>query len=230
LIQEVFSTRSNCDREYENSPKPSCQENLPWNHRFLFIHSLLSVLMSRTWSEIAWTGFKPMRTWMWSGVPFIAPERGLCVFAIYKHLAPLERGIVRGRFLQTYRSSGAGIVRVRDLQTSRSSGARDRARSLSTNISLLRSGDCACSRSTNISLLWSEGSCAVAFYKHITPPERGLCVFAFYKHIAPPERGIMRVRVLQTYRSSGARDYACSRSTNISLLRRGKVRDWLLQT
>src|SRR5262249_24935407 len=64
-----LTTRSSCDREYENAPLPSCQENLPLTHRFLLIHSLVSALMYRTRSEIACDGCRPRRR---SGKP---PER-----------------------------------------------------------------------------------------------------------------------------------------------------------
>jgi hypothetical protein len=48
-------------------------------------------------------------------------------------------------------------------------------------------------------------------------------MFAFYKHIAPPERGIVCVRVLQTYRSSGARDRGVRILLRSPLLDKGKT-------
>jgi hypothetical protein len=66
-----------------------------------------------------------------------------------------------------------------------------------------------------------RGMGAFGSYKHIAPPERGMGAFGSSKHIAPPERGMGGVRVLQTYRSSGARDGGRSGPPNISLLRSG---------
>ena len=57
--------------EYENAPNPACQENLSSTNPFDFIHLVDSCFTSFIKSERACVGRKPIRMWIWSGIPFI---------------------------------------------------------------------------------------------------------------------------------------------------------------
>ena len=60
----------NYEQEYEKTPYPSCQENLPFTQLFSLIKLLELFLISRIRSGMGIAGFKPTKTWTWSETPF----------------------------------------------------------------------------------------------------------------------------------------------------------------